>query len=150
MPGHLHAHVNSGGHVPGILIVPYPLNIGALIEDLLLIWAQLARRIPEPDSLFAAAYHKTLRSRHRGNQCLNMLGRWPNPPTGPRATTIQPAEANLPAGQAELMAYFEQKIEALPKQKPLQDNDIFLEGLTVAEFFALPEAEQDRLWREMH
>ena len=32
----------------------------------------------------------------------------------------------------------------------MQDDDIFIGGLTVADFFALPEQEQDRLWREAH
>jgi len=27
-----------GRHVPGVLVTPFPLNIGTLIEELLLIW----------------------------------------------------------------------------------------------------------------
>jgi hypothetical protein len=38
MPSHLHAHLAAGHHVPGILITPYPLNIGALIAELILVW----------------------------------------------------------------------------------------------------------------
>jgi hypothetical protein len=38
MPGHLHDHLATGRHVPGILVTPFPLNIGAVIEELLLIW----------------------------------------------------------------------------------------------------------------
>ena len=36
MPGHLRDHLAAGGHVPGILVVPFPL--GALVEELILIW----------------------------------------------------------------------------------------------------------------
>jgi len=38
MPGHLRDHLAAGGHVPGILVVPFPLGIGALVEELILIW----------------------------------------------------------------------------------------------------------------
>ncbi len=59
-------------------------------------------------------------------------------------------EAKISDKQAELMAYFQVKVEASPTQKPLQDDDIFIGGLTVAEFFALPEYEQDRVWQQAH
>ena len=38
MPGHLRDHLDAGRHIPGILITPFPLGIGALIEELVLIW----------------------------------------------------------------------------------------------------------------
>jgi hypothetical protein len=38
MPGHLRDHIASGGHIPGIFVTPYPLYIGALIVELILIW----------------------------------------------------------------------------------------------------------------
>lgn len=38
MPGHLQVHLNAGRHVPGIFVTPYPLNLGHLITELLLIW----------------------------------------------------------------------------------------------------------------
>jgi len=38
MPGHLRDHLATGRHVPGILVVPFPLDIGALVEELILIW----------------------------------------------------------------------------------------------------------------
>lgn len=38
MPGHLRDHLVDGHHIPGILITPYPINIGELIEELILIW----------------------------------------------------------------------------------------------------------------
>ena len=48
------------------------------------------------------------------------------------------------------MAYFDHKLEALPERRPLGDDDLFLGELTVAEFFALPEAEQARIWNQAH
>jgi hypothetical protein len=36
--GHLREHLAAGRHIPGILIAPYPLAIGVLIEELYLIW----------------------------------------------------------------------------------------------------------------
>jgi hypothetical protein len=68
----------------------------------------------------------------------------------PELQTIRPEEADIPTEQIELMDYFQAKIEALPVQKPLQDDDLFLGEMTVAEFFDLPEAGQDRLWQEAH
>jgi hypothetical protein len=38
MPGHLVDHIAVGRHIPGILITPFPLDIGALVEELILIW----------------------------------------------------------------------------------------------------------------
>lgn len=38
MPGHLRDHLAAGHHIPGILITPYPINIGELMEELILIW----------------------------------------------------------------------------------------------------------------
>ena len=38
MPGHLRDHLAAGRHIPGILITPFPLDIGALLEELILIW----------------------------------------------------------------------------------------------------------------
>lgn len=69
----------------------------------------------------------------------------------PELQTIRPEEANISAEQAELMAYFQDKLKDLSgEQHPLHDDDLFVSNLTVAEFFALPEAEQVRLWHEAH
>jgi hypothetical protein len=68
----------------------------------------------------------------------------------PELQIIRPEEADLPAEQTDLFAYFQRKIEALPSPRAMQENDIFLGGLTVAQFFALPEPEQARLWQEAH
>jgi hypothetical protein len=38
IPGHLRDHLAAGRHVPGILVVSFPLDIGELIEELILIW----------------------------------------------------------------------------------------------------------------
>lgn len=69
----------------------------------------------------------------------------------PELQIIRAEEADLPAEQAELMAYFQSKIEALPPDyHPMLEDDIFLNDMTVSEFFALPELEQVRLWQEAH
>lgn len=68
----------------------------------------------------------------------------------PELQTIRPDEAALPAGQNDLLAYFDAKIAALPEAHPWQDGAPFLGGLTVAEFFAAPEAEQARIWDAAH
>ncbi|MFQ5858290.1 MAG: hypothetical protein ACE5LU_22020 [Anaerolineae bacterium] len=68
----------------------------------------------------------------------------------PELQTIRAEEADIPAEQAELMAYFRRKLEALPERRPMQDDDPFVGGLTVAEFFALSEEEQARIWDEAH
>jgi hypothetical protein len=68
----------------------------------------------------------------------------------PELCTIQPGETGIPAEQEELMAYFERKFDALPERRPMRDDDLFLDGLTVAEFFALPEAKQAHIWSQAH
>lgn len=69
----------------------------------------------------------------------------------PDLQTIRPDEADIPAEQTALMAYFQDKIEALPEEaEPWLDEEVFLENLTMREFFALPDAEQDRLWQAAH
>lgn len=68
----------------------------------------------------------------------------------PELQTIRPDELVLPTGQNDLLAYFDAKIAALPEARPLHDSDPFLGGLTVAEFFAAPEAEQARIWDTAH
>lgn len=68
----------------------------------------------------------------------------------PELQTIRPEEAGIPAGQEELLTYFDRKLDTLPECSPMQDDDPFLAGLTVSEFFALPEAEQARIWDQAH
>lgn len=38
IPLHLQAHLARGRHVPGIVQLPRRMNIGAILDDLLLIW----------------------------------------------------------------------------------------------------------------
>jgi len=39
MPAHFAAHLEAGGHVPGILMVGEDFSVAQLVEDLLLIWS---------------------------------------------------------------------------------------------------------------
>jgi hypothetical protein len=68
----------------------------------------------------------------------------------PELQTIRPEEAGISPEQAELMAYFDRKLDALPERRPMQDDDPFVGGLTVAEFFALPEDQQVHIWDQAH
>lgn len=68
----------------------------------------------------------------------------------PELRTIRPEEATLPVVQEELMAYFDSRLARHPELRPMQDDDSFLGKLTVAKFFALPEAEQNRVWSQAH
>lgn len=68
----------------------------------------------------------------------------------PELQTIRPDESDRLAAQSDVLAYFEAKLAALPDARALRDDDLFLGGLTVAEFFAAPEAEQVRLWDAAH
>jgi len=68
----------------------------------------------------------------------------------PELRTIRPEAVDIPAEQDALLTYFERKRSDWQECRPLQDNDPFLAGLTVAEFFALPEEEQARLWDQAH
>ncbi len=52
--------------------------------------------------------------------------------------------------QAELALYFNRQLEAFAESPLMQDSDPFVGNLTVGEFFALPESEQDRIWNEAH
>ena len=61
-----------------------------------------------------------------------------------------PEQAVISAEQLQLMAYFQEKLDALPEGRRMQDDDMFIAGLTVAEYFALPDSEQARLWEEEH
>jgi hypothetical protein len=68
----------------------------------------------------------------------------------PELQTIRPEEVEVSTGQNELLAYFDAKIAALSEAHPLRDSDPFLGGLTLAEFFAAPEAEQAHIWDAAH
>ena len=64
--------------------------------------------------------------------------------------TDNQGQGNIPTEQTALISYFDQKLEALSEHRPIPDDASFLAGLTAAEFFAKPEMEQDRLWRQAH
>jgi len=68
----------------------------------------------------------------------------------PELRTIALINAEIPAKQLELIAYFEREMDALSEGRRMQDDDMFIAGLTVAEYFALPDSEQARLWEEEH
>lgn len=57
---------------------------------------------------------------------------------------------SLAEGQRDLMSYFAAKLEAFPSAPLMRDEDPFIGGLSVREFFALPEKEQARVWDEAH
>lgn len=38
LPQHLRAHLESGGHVPGIFLLRRRYSLGQILEDLVLIW----------------------------------------------------------------------------------------------------------------
>lgn len=68
----------------------------------------------------------------------------------PELQTIRPEEADLSAEQETLLAYFDRKRERLTGHRPLREDDTFVGGLTVAEFFGLPERDQKRIWDQAH
>lgn len=68
----------------------------------------------------------------------------------PELQTIQLEEVELPDEQIALTHYFRAKMGEATQTHFMQDDDIFLAGLTVAEFFALPEAKQVAIWEDAH
>lgn len=68
----------------------------------------------------------------------------------PELQTIHSKKLPISSEQAELADYFDRQFENLTAYPPMQDDDPFVGGLTVAEFFALPEVDQDRIWSEAH
>lgn len=61
-----------------------------------------------------------------------------------------PELRQAPSPQADLMAHFQPRLDALQGARPMTDADPFVGGLSVGEFFALPENEQARLWSRAH
>lgn len=62
------------------------------------------------------------------------------PPAPRRVRTLEEAEASVEALRVEIMAKLD--------HKPISGNQLFLGGLTLNEYFALPEDEQDQIWDE--
>jgi len=62
---------------------------------------------------------------------------------------LAPSEATpISAKQSKLMSFFD--VFADDSAEPLPDDAVFIQGLTFAKFFALPEKEQSRLWNAAH
>lgn len=68
----------------------------------------------------------------------------------PELQTLQATTDRVAFGQEALLAYFDHQLEALPQRRSMQDDDPFVGGFTVAEFFALSEKEQARIWNDAH
>lgn len=68
----------------------------------------------------------------------------------PELQTLRLEVDELPDEQIELVRYFQDKVEEATPPDFMQQDDIFLAGLTLAEFFALSEAKQAAIWEEAH
>ncbi len=56
----------------------------------------------------------------------------------------------IPELQQELYAYFEPRLRRLAETTTANDDEPFIGGLSIVQFFALPEDEQLRLWELAH
>jgi hypothetical protein len=52
--------------------------------------------------------------------------------------------------QTELYTYFEPRLRRLADARPMLDDDPFIAGLSVGQFFALSEEQQLRIWNQAH
>jgi hypothetical protein len=104
---------------------------------------RLLKLVPE----LREAASQTLSVQDEGRRGIESADKWDVTPVPARPPV---EEAGFPPEQKELIAYFDQKLALLPERRPMQDNDPFLGGLTVGEFFALPEVEQARIWDEAY
>jgi hypothetical protein len=68
----------------------------------------------------------------------------------PNLQSARDRKKTISAEQTDLAGYYDSQLEALTEYPPMQDDDMFVGGLTVGEFFALPEPEQDRIWHKAH
>ena len=60
------------------------------------------------------------------------------------------APARISESQKELYAYFEPRLQRLADVHPMTDDDPFVAGLSVGQFFALPEEQQLQVWNKAH
>jgi hypothetical protein len=61
------------------------------------------------------------------------------------------AEAATTDPPADLVQWVgEQMAQYAPKARPMQAEDAFLEDKTVAEYFALPDPERERIWTDLY
>ncbi len=62
-------------------------------------------------------------------------------------------DAGVDAGanaQRELYAYFEPRLKRVADARPMTDDDVFIGGLSVGQFFALPDEQQLQFWNQAH
>lgn len=63
----------------------------------------------------------------------------------------RPPQPSYQVNQQAIRDYIEQELAALgPEYRATRDTDPFIGGLSVREYFALPDAEQEQLWAEQH
>ncbi len=63
----------------------------------------------------------------------------------------RPPEAQLLIDKEGLRNYIQQELAKVGgEHPPLTEADLFLGGLTVGEYFALPDEERERIWNEEH
>jgi hypothetical protein len=61
----------------------------------------------------------------------------------------RPPETKLPVDKGELRDYMQQELAKVGGEYlPLTEADPFLGGLTVREYFALPDEDRERIWNE--
>jgi hypothetical protein len=83
-----------------------------------------------------------------------LRGRTAHRPTTGGPALKQSGKQNKPSyiiHAQDLQDYIRKEMAALGSEyRPMQANDPFIGGLSVKEYFALPDAEQERLWTEQH
>ncbi|MBM4464183.1 MAG: hypothetical protein FJ014_01215 [Chloroflexi bacterium] len=63
----------------------------------------------------------------------------------------RPPEAKLLIDKGNLRDYIQQELAKVGGEyRPLTEADPFLGGLTVGEYFAMPDEERERIWNEEH
>ena len=63
----------------------------------------------------------------------------------------RPPEAKRLITKGELRGYIQQELAKVGNEyPPLTEADPFLGGLTIREYFALPDEERERIWNEEH
>jgi len=63
----------------------------------------------------------------------------------------RPPETKLLTDKVELRDYIQQELSRVEEEYlPLGEDNPFLGGLTVREYFALPDEERERIWNEEH
>ena len=60
------------------------------------------------------------------------------------------APTRISESQKDLYAYFEPRLQRLADARPMLDDDPFIAGLSVGQFFALPAEQQVKVWNQVH